>query len=164
MFAGKSTLLIRLLKKEMENGKNVIAVKPSVDTRYHQKNIVTHAGESLDGRTIDSSEGLAEIHADLIGLDEAHFLRDNLAENIVRVLDRGISVICAGLDRTSFHVPFDEMGRLLCEADEIIKLTGECSICGEPATHTKRLVDNTEDLIIGGEGMFEPRCRRHRDV
>jgi thymidine kinase len=57
--------------------------------------------------------------------------------------------------------PFGEMGRLMVEADEVTKLAGECAVCGNPAVHTIRLFDSKESIVVGGEGMFENRCRMH---
>ncbi len=162
MFSGKTTELLRRLQAAQQTGSVVVAVKPRIDTRYHPTDLVAHTGESFPARCIDAPAELLKIEADVIGLDEAHFLRENLIAVIVELLDRGCHVICAGLDRTSFHVPFDEMGRLMCEANTVVKLTARCSVCGEPATHTQRLIDDERDIVIGGEGMFEPRCRTHR--
>jgi len=77
------------------------------------------------------------------------------------LVDRGAHVLLAGLDRTSMNEPFGEMGRLLVEADEVVKLAGKCSVCGRQAVHTVRLFKSTEPVVVGGAGMFENRCRAH---
>ncbi len=163
MFAGKTTALIDRLRAAEAAGRRVAALKSSIDDRYDAEHIVTHEGASHAARAIGSPAELREVDAELVGVDEVHFFREGFVPEVLALLDRGVDVLCAGLDRSSFHVPMSEMGALFCEADEVVKLTARCSICGEPATHTKRLVADKQDIIVGGEGMFEPRCRRHRD-
>ena len=164
MFAGKTTELIRRLDAASTNGAQVQVVKPTIDDRYHPTAVTTHDGRALPGRTIDEPAELLEIDAEVIGLDEAHFFEDGLHAAVLALVRRGTRVILAGLDRTSFNQPFGEMGALLIEADEVLKIAGVCAICGESAVHTIRLVDSTAHVIVGGEGMFENRCRVHLDA
>ena len=170
MFAGKSTELIRRLSGAAASGLRVSAVKPHIDTRYHAPHIATHTGTFFEARAVERPEQLLELEADVIGLDEAHFYREGLHDAVMRVLTRerpsaagkpGVRVILAGLDRTSLNEPFGEMARLLIEADEVVKLTAPCAICGRTAVHTIRLFDSKEDIVVGGVGMFENRCREH---
>lgn len=174
MFTGKTTELIRRLEEAGASGLHVLAVKPALDTRYHESALATHDARYFDGVTIGSPEelpglereslghgGLGDAHPDVLGLDEAHFFREGLHAVVMRLLGRGTRVIIAGLDRTSMNEPFGEMARLLVEADEVVKLAGECAVCGREACHTVRLFDSTEDVVVGGAGMFENRCRAH---
>ncbi len=165
MFAGKSTELIRRLQAAARAGHSVAALKPAIDTRYHPTAIATHTGSLLDARTIGSASELTRETAEVIALDEAHFFRVGLHDAVMRLLGDGAPpsrrVVLAGLDRTSLNEPFGEMARLLIEADEVTKLTAPCAVCGEPAVHTVRLFDSTEDIVVGGAGMFENRCRGH---
>lgn len=165
MFTGKSTELIRRLRAAQEAGKRVFAVKSSLDDRYHPTAIATHDGKTLDARTIEGPGDLLEIEGvgagAALGLDEAHFYDKGLHEAVMELVNRGTRVIIAGMDRTSMNQPFGEMARLMVEADEVVKLAGECAVCGRPAVHTIRLFDSKENIVIGGEGMFENRCRVH---
>lgn len=168
MFAGKSTELIRRLRDAAREGRSVAAYKPAIDTRYHPTSIATHAGGLLEARTIAGPSELVGEPAEVVALDEAHFFREGLHDAVMRLLGDGAPagrrVILAGLDRTSMNEPFGEMARLLIEADEVVKLTAPCAVCGEPAVHTVRLFDSTEDIVVGGAGMFENRCRGHLRV
>lgn len=165
MFAGKSTELIRRLRAASDAGRTVAAVKPSIDTRYHPTAIATHTGTLFDAGTITHPGQLRSIDAEVVGLDEAHFFREGLHDAVMDLLHdaahRSRRVILAGLDRTSLNQPFGEMARLLIEADEVTKLTAPCGVCGRPAVHTVRLFESTEDIVVGGVGMFENRCREH---
>ena len=166
MFAGKSTELIRRLSAAAASGLRVEAFKPSIDTRYHPTDIATHCGELLPAKPVHGPEEMSRSEAEVVGLDEAHFYRNGLHDAVMRLLARSSSkvgrrVIIAGLDRTSMNEPFGEMARLLVEADEVIKLTAPCAVCRRPAVHTVRLFDSKEDIVVGGVGMFENRCRDH---
>ncbi len=161
MFAGKTTRLIEMLTEARGHGEDVCAVKPAIDTRYHATNITTHTGTSLESQTIKEPHELTALHAQVIGLDEAHFFTTGLHAAVLTLVERGRHVILAGLDRTSMNEPFHEMGLLLVEADIVHKLTAPCAICKRPAVHTIRLFDSTDPIVIGGEGMFENRCRAH---
>ncbi|MED6227114.1 Thymidine kinase a, partial [Stylosanthes scabra] len=44
MFAGKTTSLLRRIKSEVQNGRNVAMLKSSKDTRYAIDSVVTHDG------------------------------------------------------------------------------------------------------------------------
>lgn len=161
MFSGKSTELIRRLEEAREAGLDVSPVKPVLDDRYHPTDISTHVGGRLAGRVIHHPGELLQVSGDVVGLDEAHFFETGLHEAVMPMLERGQRLILAGLDRTSFNEPFGEMARLLIEADEVVKLSAPCAVCGQPAVHTIRLTDSKERLIIGGPEMFENRCRVH---
>ncbi len=143
MFTGKTTELIRRLERAGAQGCHVLAVKPAIDTRYHETALSTHDARYLDAVTIHGPAELLELneesrgvgglgagHADVLGLDEAHFFREGLHDAVMTILARGTRVIIAGLDRTSMNEPFGEMARLLIEADEVTKLAGHCAVCG----------------------------------
>ena len=164
MFVGKTTELIRRLSAAREAGLSVRAVKHRLDDRYDAAALATHDGRRIGASTIVQPEELLAFSEAVIGLDEAHFFKSGLHEVVMQMLGDNRRVILAGLDRTSLNQPFGEMGRLLIEADEVTKFAGQCAICGDIAVHTVRLFDSTEDVVVGGAGMFENRCRRHLSV
>jgi thymidine kinase len=165
MFAGKSTELIRRLRDAAASGRTIAAFKPAIDTRYHATAIATHTGTLLDAKTITHPREWHDDGSEVVALDEAHFFREGLHDAVMRLLKAPAvpsrRIILAGLDRTSLNEPFGEMARLLIEADEVVKLTAPCAKCGKPAVHTVRLFDSKEDIVVGGAGMFENRCREH---
>lgn len=161
MFAGKTSLLIERAREAAAGGARVAVVKPALDDRYHPTHLTTHHGVVLEGESIGVPEDLARFEADVLVLDEAHFFESGLHRAVMGLLDRGVRVILGGLDRTSLNEPFHEMGRLLVEADEVLKLSAPCAVCGRPAVHTVRLFESREPIVIGGVGMFENRCRAH---
>ena len=51
MFAGKSTELLRRVKKA---NKNFLLLKPNLDSRYDKSSVTTHSGEKLDAIVVNS--------------------------------------------------------------------------------------------------------------
>ncbi|NOX59265.1 MAG: thymidine kinase [Planctomycetes bacterium] len=160
MFAGKTTALIRILGESAENGHRVLAVKPSSDTRYGEDQIVTHDGKRIPAVRVDCTDELLTSgeSAEVIGIDEVHFFDVELAGVCEKLAGLGVRVICAGVDLDHHGQPFDVIDRLETIADEVVRLTATCSICGERATHTKRLVSGESRIVVGGVGAYEPRC------
>ena len=48
---------------------------------------------------------------------------------------------------------------LLAIAEYITKTRAICMVCGNPANHTQRLVQNTDRVLLGATGTYEARCR-----
>lgn len=158
MFAGKSTLLLQRLRDARQP---FVLFKPALDTRYASHHVVTHAGERLAATPVSSAEQIRDLAADhpLIGIDEAHFFGTALIAPILALLRDNRHVIIAGLERDHRGEPFEPFPRLLCEADQVFKLSGPCACCGRPAVHSQRMVQRSERIVVGGAEAYEPRCR-----
>lgn len=168
MFSGKSTLLVQRLRAAIAaleptapTHQLVRAIKPARDTRYAHTELATHRGEKFPATPIHTAEQLiaATTGAAVVGIDEAHFFAAGLVAPVAQLLCRGVRIIVAGLERDHLGRPFEPFPTLLCEADEVIKLTGPCAVCGKPAIHSQRLVAGSERIVVGGAGDYEPRCR-----
>lgn len=165
MFAGKTTALINHIAVAAASRgiTRTLVFKPARDTRYDaHSEIVTHSGKRLPATAIvDTAEitlapNLADTH---IAIDEAHFFGNALIAPVTLALTAGASLTIAGLERDHRGQPFDPFPWLLCEADEIIKLTSPCARCGQPAIHSQRLVASADRIVVGGSEAYEPRCR-----
>ena len=180
MFAGKSTALLDRARAAHAAGRRVLAVKPAGDDRYDASAIVTHAGEQARARALHHAGEVLSVCAEHPGgppevviIDEAHFFGDELVAPVLALLagpgvgggagggatGAGCEVILAGLERDHRGEPFAPLPRLLCEADEVVKLTGRCARCGGAAIHSQRLVASGERIVVGGAEAYEPRCR-----
>lgn len=161
MFSGKSTELIRRLQTTAAAGQTTLAFKPSHDTRYHAEAIATHNGAKLPAGAVENAAEILDhaAAAQTIGIDEAHFFGTSLVDPIRTLLSHGRRVIVAGLERDHRGHHFEPFPWLLCEADEVVKLTAPCSICGKPALHSQRLVDSPNRIVVGGAEAYQPRCR-----
>lgn len=161
MFAGKSTMLIQLLTAAKSQGARVVAIKDLQDTRYGDGMIVTHNGERMQASEVTMPTEVFRVvsDAEVVGIDEVHFFGARIVHVCKSLARAGTQVICAGVDLDHRGKMFDVIAALSKEADEIIRLTSTCVVCGQPATMTKRLVDSDDRIVVGGLGDYEPRCK-----
>jgi thymidine kinase len=169
MFAGKSEELIRRARRALYARRTVQVFKPSIDKRYDETMVMTHAGvrhEATPVRNVAELRELIREEADTILIEEAQFFDESLVDLVVGLADSGCEVICAGLDQDFRRRPFGPMGALLALADEVVKLRAICMVCGATASHTQRIIDgkpahrNDPIILIGATESYEARCRK----
>ncbi len=163
MFSGKSEELIRRLRRAEIARQRVQIFKPVIDNRYAKNGIVSHSGLEISSELVRSGAEVMERiepRTEVVGIDEAQFLGEELIDVCTRLADMGKRVMVAGLDTDFMGRPFEPMPRLLAVAEEITKLLAICVRCGNPAVHTQRLVASEELIVVGAGGMYEARCRR----
>mgnify|MGYP003395065130 FL=1 len=78
-----------------------------------------------------------------------------------RLLDRGVSIIVAGLSHDAWGRPFDPMPQLCEMADEITTRMSPCRVCGKPSPYTQRMTAVNTLHMVGGLADYEPRCAEH---
>ncbi len=161
MFAGKTTELLRRVREARARGVVIGAFKPVTDDRYGQDSIVSHAGDSIGAVAIHRAEEIIDAGrgAGVIVVDEAHFFGASLGEVCAEILRGSCRVIVAGLERDHLGGPFEPFPALLCEADEVVKLSCACAVCVGPAIHSQRMIAAPGRIVVGGAGMYEARCR-----
>ncbi len=173
MFAGKSEELIRRIKRIEYAKKKIIVFKPLIDNRYSEDEVVSHNKRRTKCYNLKhSSEVEKYITSDLyaVAFDEVQFMDEGILKVIDDLANRGLRVICAGLDNDFRGEPFSIMPQLLCMAEYVTKLTAICTVCGANATRTQRVVNGEpayyEDpiIIIGASESYEPRCRHCHKV
>ena len=74
---------------------------------------------------------------------------------------KGIDVVCSGLDQDSRGKPWETSSLLLGLADKITKIYGFCNICGQEATKTFRKIKGGDRTKVGASNIYEPRCLKH---
>ena len=68
---------------------------------------------------------------DMVFLDEIQFMDTNdTLSNVEIILNKGIDVVCAGLDQDSRGKPWETSSMLLGLSDKILKIYGFCNVCG----------------------------------
>ena len=171
MNCGKSSALMQVAHNYEENGKKVVVIKSSIDTK---------GGDSLESRIglkrkvdilINRDSSFKEhigrlVEADCILVDEAQFLTEKQVEDlwvISKIQD--IPVICYGLKTDFQSYLFEGSKRLLELADELDELITICK-CGKRAKFNGRYINNVfqtegkEVLIDGSDATVEyrPMC------
>jgi thymidine kinase len=174
MFCGKTDEMLRLLRRYSIAGRQVVLIKPQLDTRTDALTVISRSGAHHDAVSVASSDEVeaAAGRADIVAIEEGQFFDERLPDVAERLADAGRHVLVTGLDRDFRGLPFGPMPRLMALADQVTKLTAICMSCGEPATRTQRLIDGRpapEDsplIVIGGIGdeTYEARCRLHHEV
>lgn len=161
MFSGKTEELIRRMRRAQFARQKVEIFKPDVDTRYSAEDVVSHEGNTISSTPVSSSGAILLLADDVevVGIDEAQFFDDGLPAVCRELADRGVRVICAGLDMDYRCVPFGPMPNLCAIADEVQKVHAICLRCGSLAYVSHRLVDNEKRVLLGEKMEYEPLCR-----
>ncbi|MDA9846976.1 hypothetical protein N9C10_03520 [Flavobacteriaceae bacterium] len=166
MFSGKSTEMIRRLKRYKAINKNILVINSSRDTRNPRSVLQTHDNITFDCVKTDS---LLELFctdkiqsADIIAIDEAQFF-SHLRDFVEGVLELNKHVIVAGLDGDFKQHVFGELLYLIPLADEVDKLKAMCMECndGTLGPFSKRMIDNTEQELVGANEIYKSVCRMH---
>ena len=162
MFSGKTEELIRRLKRARIAGQRVEIFKPKVDTRYGERKVVSHDNNSLLATPISDTSKLLGIPEEttVIGLDEAQFFEPEVVDHVIELANRGKRIVIAGLDMDFRGKPFGPICSFLAVAEYITKVHAICSHCGNLATHSYRLVQDQETVVLGEKDLYEARCRR----
>lgn len=173
MFCGKTDELIRRLRRATIARQKVQVFKPSMDYRYNEFKVTSHAGSDFEAVPIEKSEQILPLlnnDTTVVAIDEAQFFDNQLIDIVQDLADRGLRVVVAGLDTNFRGEPFGPMPVLMAKAERVDKLHAICMVCGEPASRTQRLVNGSpakyDDpvVIVGASELYEARCRQHHKV
>jgi thymidine kinase len=162
MFSGKTEELIRRLKRALLARQKVQAFKPRIDDRYDATRIVSHGAAYVEAVAVATSESLlrrVEDATHVVGIDEAQFFDREIVTVAETLANRGVRVIAAGLDQDYLGRPFAPMPELMAIAEEVTKVRAVCSVCGEPACRSQRIVPEGQTVLVGGVETYEARCR-----
>jgi len=161
MFSGKTEELIRRAKRAHIAGQKVVIVKPTVDNRYSDTDIVSHNESALPGIQVDTADQIILLtsSAKVVCIDEAQFFDDRIVDVANTLANDGKRVIIAGLDMDFEGNPFEPMPQLLAIAEYVTKLHAICAESGVMANYSQRVVENEDQLLIGEKDTYEPRAR-----
>ncbi|MCB9308487.1 MAG: thymidine kinase [Lewinellaceae bacterium] len=161
MFSGKTEELIRRIKRARFANQKVQIFKPAKDVRYDEKNVVSHDDRYIDSQPITHSKEILDYidNANVVGIDEAQFFDDDLPQVCQHLALKGVRVIVAGLDMDFKGRPFGPIPALLSVSEYITKVHAICPHCGNLATHSYRLSEEQDTVVLGEKDKYEPRCR-----
>ena len=166
MFSGKSSELIRRLKRHRVIGDKVLVINSSKDTRNEESVLETHDKETFECL---KTCNLLEVpickqyqNAKVIAVDETQFF-DNLRFFIEQAMKDNKHVILAGLDGDFRQHVFGELLSVIPLADDVTKLKALCMECmdGTLGPFTKRTVGNTLQELVGAGDIYRAVCRKH---
>lgn len=161
MFSGKTEELIRRLRRARIANQEVVVYKPSRDIRYGRDRVVSHDENYITSIAVSKASELLSLAegVEVVGIDEAQFFDDRLPDVCQELALKGIRVIAAGLDMDFKGQPFGPMPDLLAVAEYITKVHAICTHCGNLATHSYRLSNEGDQVVLGEKDKYEPRCR-----
>lgn len=161
MFSGKTEELIRRLKRAKIANLKVEIFKPAMDFRFDEVRIVSHDENVITSTPVDNSQKILLLAqgVDVVGVDEAQFFDEEIANVCDELALRGIRVIVAGLDMDFLGNPFGQMPFLMSKADYVTKLHAICVRCGNIANYSYRKIPNEDRVLLGEKDVYEPRCR-----
>ncbi|HRI79595.1 MAG TPA: thymidine kinase [Cyclobacteriaceae bacterium] len=162
MFSGKTEELIRRLNRALIAKQHVEIFKPSIDKRYHEIKIVSHAEREIRSTPVNFANDILLLagDCDVVGIDEAQFFDDAIVDVCNQLANAGKRVIVAGLDMDFEGRPFGPMPNLLAVAEFVTKVHAICVQTGELASYSFRLAENKGQVLIGEKDKYEARSRR----
>lgn len=169
MFAGKTSKLIEMIKQKQssEQQHTCLIIKPSMDTRYSNDELVSHNGEKIQAKSMKtlSINDLKYPHYSCLFIDEGHMFSDDIVEFCKEAIDLGIYTVVAGIDIKSNGDLFENMKQLIDLADEKHHLTGTCGVenCNGISLYSylKSNDNPTGKIVVGGAELYMPVCDHH---
>ncbi|XP_060950035.1 thymidine kinase, cytosolic [Limanda limanda] len=160
MFSGKSTELMRRVRRFQIAQYNCLVIKYAKDQRYSDTGMATHdknTMEAVPANSLGDVRSLA-LKASVIGVDEGQFFPDTV-EFCEEMANLGKTIIVAALDGTFQRKPFGHILNLVPLAESVVKLHAVCMQCYREAAYTKRIGAEKEVEVIGGADKYQAVCR-----
>lgn len=157
----KTEELIRRAKRAHIAGQEVVVVKPAIDKRYSDNEVVSHNETALPSILVDTADQIVLLtsNAKVVCIDEAQFFDDRIIEIVNVLANDGKRVIVAGLDMDFEGKPFGPMPYLLAVAEYVTKLHAVCAESGTMANFSQRVIEDTSKVLVGEYDAYEPRAR-----
>lgn len=161
MFSGKTEELIRRLKRAEFAKQRVEIFKPTVDTRYADREVVSHNQNSITSTPVEYSSAILLLadDCDVVGIDEAQFFDDGIVDVANQLANEGKRVIVAGLDMDFKGRPFGPMPNLMATAEYVTKVHAICVRTGNLANYSYRKIDSDRLVELGEVLEYEPLSR-----
>nr|XP_055177279.1 thymidine kinase, cytosolic [Nyctereutes procyonoides] len=159
MFSGKSTELMRRVRRFQIAQYKCLVIKYAKDTRY-SNSFSTHDRNTMEALPACLLRDVAQeaLGVAVIGIDEGQFFPD-IVEFSETMANAGKTVIVAALDGTFQRKAFGTILNLVPLAESVVKLTAVCMECFREAAYTKRLGSEKEVEVIGGADKYHSVCR-----
>ena len=88
---------------------------------------------------------------------------EDTTANTTATTNRNLVIYICGLDGDFKQEPFNNSGilELIPYATNITKLNSICFKCTNTAPFTKRIINSSETILIGGSDQYQPSCLLH---
>ena len=161
MFSGKTEELIRRLKRAKFARQKVEIFKPTIDTRFDDKRVISHDSNEIRSTPVPSAANIPILadKCDVVGIDEAQFFDDKIVKVCNDLANNGIRVIVAGLDMDFKGNPFGPMPALMATAEYVTKVHAVCTRTGNLANYSYRKSKSDDLVLLGENEEYEPLSR-----
>jgi thymidine kinase len=175
VFSAKSLNLLATAHNYETQGKNVLLLIPTIDTRSKGA-VSSRAGFSMKAENVSDETNILDIFhdhlkrhekIDCVLVDEVQMLsRHHIDELREITLIYNTPVICYGLKASYTLELFEATKRLIELADKLEEIKTVCWYCNSKATHNLKLVDGKPQytgnpIDIGGLEKYIPVCYKH---
>lgn len=174
MYSGKSGDLISIATNYKVQGKQVITLSPSIDTRPNAVKgyIASRSGAKIPTRRFSTEDNLFKILSEYkqiwcVLIDEAQFMTEKQVQQVTDIVDvLDIPVIAFGLKNDFQNKLFEGSQALLVYADTIEEIKTVCWYCNHKATMVVRLdpegkaITQGEQIMIDTQVLYRPVCRK----
>lgn len=155
MKSGKTTKLVEQYNKILAKNPKTYMFKPKIDNRYSSVRVVTRDGNGQILSTLLDNIDMLWYFKDMYKnffIDEFQFLDGNIS-TIKNLLDLGKNIWVSGLNLTAEKKPFGLMGDLMCFADKIYFMKGNCDYCRKQnkGIYTFYEGGKNTDIIVGDD-------------
>lgn len=166
MFSGKTSWLIENINRL--DPKKTLTINFSQDNRYRKNAISTHDGKSHEAIPSKDTTAIKDHfyskNPKYIAIDEIQFFDVGIVKFIEELRNKNLEIYVAGLNFDYLKKKWQNTQKLIKLADKSFSLMAQCSICHKKnAIYSKRLKNLDERIVIGGEELYEPRCKEHFD-
>jgi len=167
MFSGKSTRLIEEIEKNIRAKNKCLVIRHSIDCRSPPNILQTHSGIIFNnciinqyGIICDSLDFIVKNDVDIIAIDEGQFF--NTTDMLVfidkcRLIQKIKKIYISGLNGDFKREPFDTITKLIPLCTKIIFLSAICD-CGQKAHFSKRIIKNSNLILVGGDESYISTC------
>ena len=178
MFAGKSSALQSIVRRNKAIGVNVLVLKHVIDVRYldmseNNSVVVSHDKQICQAlacnKLMDMVGSEEVLKAKLIIVEEGQFFDDLVTFALCIVEKLGKDLVVVGLDGDAHRKPFGKILDLIPLADTVQRLHALCKLCGDgsvarftcPVTSVSSEATKSGVPNVGGSDSYIPLCRKH---
>lgn len=175
MNSSKSANLLMAAHNYEVQGKNVILLNPSIDTRTEEGSISSRVGLKESAIPVNDTTDILHIvqseidkgtTVDCVLIDEAQFLSKKHISQLVTVVDQlDVPVLAYGLKNDFQNNLFEGTKQFLIHSDKIEEIKSICYFCNSKATMNSRYLNGTQTLegeqILIGDEEYIAVCRKH---
>ena len=178
MFAGKSSALQSIVRRNKAIGVDVLVLKHVIDIRYLEMTdgnsvVVSHDKQICPAlacnKLMDMAASEEILAAKLIIVEEGQFFDDLVTFALFIVEKMGKDLVVVGLDGDAHRKPFGKILDLIPLADTVQRLHALCKLCGDgsvarftcPVTNESSEATKSGVPNVGGSGAYVPLCRKH---